>query len=110
MRHGRLAAGLGSLGGDPDEAGDVVGLVLDAVLEHGGAVEGGGGGGSQRRPGPVVVGDLPHGLRRARGSPHLGARQLLAEEAGALRARLGVGEHDLDPLQRKLARGRSGSG
>ena len=104
-----LAAGVGPRRREPDEAGDVVLLVGDALPEDDAAVELGGGGRRERRPGPLGVGDPANRLGRAVDRSRLGARQLLAQEAGALGERLRVGEDDLDLLERQRGAGRSGS-
>ena len=72
------------------------GLVLDPLAEHDAAVDRRRGGRAERRPGLVGLGDLRTASAVLGAARDLGLRQVLADEAGALRARLRVGEHHLD--------------
>ena len=74
----RLGAGVG----EPGEAGDVVGLVLDVLAEDDAVVGRGGGGRAERRPRAVGLGgDAADGLGGAADGLDRGAGELGAEEA-----------------------------
>ena len=91
--------------GDPDEAGDVVGLVLDPLAEDHAAVELGRGEGPDRRPRALRLAHHPHRGGGAADAPPFDSGQRLAQEAGALGERLGMGEDGLDPLELDLRAG-----
>src|SRR5436189_6411584 len=88
---------VGSRGGDPDEAGDVVRLVLDVLAEDRAAVELGRRAAADRGPRLGGLAEQPHRFRGAAGAAQLRFGKAFAQEAGALGERLGMGEHGLDP-------------
>ena len=105
QRRAPLALARRARGGrrDPHEPGHVVGLVLDVLAKDHAAVEGSRRACAEGRPGRRLATDGADRLGARCGRAHLCARQLLAQEAGALGKDLRVGEHDLNApgLQRR---------